>query len=56
VRGEPSDRLPYRNQYKDASGFYFDNDIGDFSEPHPDALDEVYCRKAFVILKKIIQK
>lgn len=31
--------------FADASGKYFDNDIGQFSRPHPDAMDSLKCKE-----------
>lgn len=36
-------RLALDNEFEDASGKYFDNDKGRFSNPHPDALDDIKC-------------
>lgn len=33
-------RAALSDEFKDASGKYFDNDYGQFANPHPDALDE----------------
>lgn len=48
--------LSLEDKYKDASGLYFDNDIGEFSEPHPDTLDEGLCREVLSTLEKNIDK
>jgi len=32
-------RAAISTEFKDASGLYFDNDKGQFSKPHPDALN-----------------
>ncbi len=34
-------RAALSDEFADASGRYFDNDIGQFAQPHPDALNEV---------------
>ncbi len=36
-------RLALEDEFEAASGKYFDNDIGTFSSPHPDALDSQKC-------------
>ena len=33
-------RAALSDEFKDASGLYFDNDSGEFAPPHPDALDD----------------
>lgn len=42
--------------FSNASGQYFDNDIGQFSSPHPDALDEAKCQKTVDAIESIIAK
>lgn len=36
-------RAGLTDEFANASGKYFDNDIGEFSEPHTDALDDSIC-------------
>jgi NAD(P)-dependent dehydrogenase (short-subunit alcohol dehydrogenase family) len=36
-------RAALSDEFADASGEYFDNDIGQFASPHPDALDPRKC-------------
>lgn len=37
-----------------ANGKYFDNDIGEFSNPHPDALNEEKCKNVVNIIEDIL--
>lgn len=37
-------RAALSEEFAHASGTYFDNDVGRFASPHPDALDEQKCR------------
>ncbi|MDO6654396.1 SDR family NAD(P)-dependent oxidoreductase [Anaerobacillus sp. 1_MG-2023] len=43
-------------EFKDASGKYFDNDIEEFGEPHPDAQDQNKCADLVQQLDVIIAK
>ena len=36
-------RAAVSDEFADASGKYFDNDIGAFGDPHPDALNDTLC-------------
>jgi hypothetical protein len=45
-------RAALSDEFSDASGLYFDNDKGAFSDPHPDALDPV---KTQAVTEKIEQ-
>lgn len=45
-------RAALSDEFQNANGLYFDNDIGQFSEPHPDALDP---RKTSELLNAIEQ-
>ena len=42
-------------EFSDASGLYFDNDVGEFSSPHQDALDPVKIADITRIIEKFIQ-
>ncbi|MBF7073545.1 SDR family NAD(P)-dependent oxidoreductase [Glaciecola sp. MH2013] len=44
------------NKFRDASGKYFDNDIGAFSEPHPFALIQRNCDELMVAIEKVINE
>jgi len=39
-----------------ASGKYFDNDIGQFSAPHPAGIDEQKCRGLVEEIKHLLQR
>ena len=43
-------RVALSEEFVDANGKYFDNDLGQFASPHPDALDQ---RKSEEILRAI---
>ncbi|THB76813.1 MAG: SDR family NAD(P)-dependent oxidoreductase [Desulfobulbaceae bacterium] len=47
-------RAALSEEFATASGKYFDNDIGRFSSPHPDALDSQKCQQLTHILEAII--
>ena len=40
--------------FADKSGSYFDNDKGDFGDPHPDALDTQKCTAVINAVEQII--
>lgn len=42
------------NEFENASGKYFDNDIGQFSNPHPDALNEAKCKKVVESIEEVL--
>jgi len=42
------------DEFSDASGLYFDNDIGDFSSPHPDAVDPKKIAQITEVIEHII--
>ena len=44
------------DEFANASGKYFDNDKGDFSEPHPDVLDVKKCEKLLSTIEEVIAK
>lgn len=41
--------------FANASGLYFDNDRGEFADPHPDALNETKCRALIQVMDSLIQ-
>lgn len=47
-------RLSLDDEFKDSSGKYFDNDIGRFSDPHPDALNIEKCAKIVGTINSIL--
>ena len=48
-------RAALNDEFKDASGKYFDNDIGRFSMPYPDALDMKKCEKLVDTIDEILK-
>lgn len=42
------------DEFADASGKYFNNDIGQFSAPHPDALDAKKCEDIVRIIETLL--
>ena len=42
------------SEFNNAHGLYFNNDISQFSQPHPDALDEVKCKKIIEAIEEIL--
>lgn len=42
------------DEFANASGQYFDNDIGQFTNPHPDALDPQKCREIVGVIETVI--
>lgn len=47
-------RAALADEFADASGRYFDNDIGRFTSPHPDALDPQKCKEIVSAIKVIL--
>ena len=47
-------RAALSTEFASASGKYFDNDIGQFTNPYPDALDPQKCRKIVGIIESIL--
>lgn len=47
-------RAALSDEFKDASGKYYDNDIASFSNPHPDALDTEKCKNLVLQLNELI--
>lgn len=43
------------DEFANASGLYFDNDLGKFADPHPDALDEKISQAVVVVLNRLIK-
>ncbi|KGX92092.1 oxidoreductase [Pontibacillus halophilus JSM 076056 = DSM 19796] len=48
-------RAALSDTFRDATGKYFDNDIGEFGDPHPDAQDREKCAALIQQLDAIIQ-
>lgn len=42
------------DEFASASGLYFDNDKGKFSDPHPDAFNNAICQSVMQILEEVV--
>lgn len=49
-------RAALSDEFATASGKYFDNDIGQFAHPHPDALDSGKCREIVRVIESFLAK
>lgn len=49
-------RAALSDEFANASGLYFDNDRGEFSQPHPDALDAAKNEKLVAAIDEILIK
>jgi NAD(P)-dependent dehydrogenase (short-subunit alcohol dehydrogenase family) len=49
-------RAALSDEFAAASGKYFDNDIGQFAPPHPDALDTQKCEAIVRVIKAVLTK
>ena len=49
-------RAALSDEFSTASGKYFDNDIGQFTHPHPDALDSRKCKEIVRVIESILAK
>ncbi|MEL7037244.1 MAG: SDR family NAD(P)-dependent oxidoreductase [Cyanobacteria bacterium J06592_8] len=47
-------RAALTDEFKTASGQYFDNDSGQFASPHPDALDTRKCQEIVRIIEMVL--
>lgn len=47
-------RAATSSEFADATGRYFDNDIGQFAQPHPDALDSARNEKLVATIEDVI--
>lgn len=47
-------RAALADEFASASGQYFDNDIGQFSSPHPDALNARKCKEIVAVIEAIL--
>ena len=47
-------RAALDEEFADASGRYFDNDSGQFADPHPDALDPEKCSAIVRLVESMI--
>ncbi|MGH1439513.1 MAG: SDR family NAD(P)-dependent oxidoreductase [Cellvibrionaceae bacterium] len=49
-------RAALDNEFANIKGRYFDNDIGNWSQPHPDALDESKNKKLITVIDEVIKQ
>ncbi|WP_316506219.1 SDR family NAD(P)-dependent oxidoreductase [Nitrosopumilus sp.] len=49
-------RAALSEEFADATGKYFDNDIGQFTSPHPDAWNTQKCKEIIDIIEMILTK
>ncbi|GLO62599.1 oxidoreductase [Vibrio sp. MACH09] len=49
-------RAALSEQFSNATGLYFDNDIGQFSSPHPDALDKQKTQQLVDVIESVLAK
>lgn len=54
IGAEILSRAALSEEFAGASGQYFDNDIGQFASPHPDALDPQKCEAVVGIIEAIL--
>jgi hypothetical protein len=47
-------RAALSEEFATASGLYFDNDIGRFTSPHPDALDDQKCGEVVRVIEAVL--
>lgn len=47
-------RAALSDEFADASGLYYDNDIGGFGQPHPDALNDQKCAAVLAAIEELI--
>ena len=47
-------RAALADDFADASGKYFDNDIGQFTAPHPDALNTQKCEAIVRVIETVL--
>ena len=47
-------RAAFSDEFNDASGLYFDNDLGRFNNPHPDALNEQKCKDIVRVIESVL--
>ena len=47
-------RAALSDEFGQASGAYFDNDVGRFGAPHPDALDPDKCREVLGVIDTVL--
>lgn len=55
IGAEILSKIALSEQFAEASGKYFDNDIGQFSRPHPDAMDPVKCKEVIGAMESFLE-
>ncbi|PZD72477.1 hypothetical protein C1752_03741 [Acaryochloris thomasi RCC1774] len=54
IGGEILSRATLADEFAAASGQYFDNDLGQFASPHPDALNLQKCEKIVRVIEAVL--
>ncbi|MEO1433598.1 MAG: SDR family NAD(P)-dependent oxidoreductase [Cyanobacteria bacterium J06632_19] len=54
IGAEVLTRAALTDEFKTASGKYFDNDLGKFASPHPDALDTGKCQEIVRVIEAVL--
>lgn len=54
IGGDILCRASLSDEFADANGKYYDNDIRRFADPHPDAMDDGKCREVVETIEKIV--
>ena len=49
-------QLALDSAFEKVTGEYFDNDIGRFNDPHPDALDDAKCASLIALMDELISR
>jgi NAD(P)-dependent dehydrogenase (short-subunit alcohol dehydrogenase family) len=49
-------RAGFADEFSTATGQYFDNDLGDFSQPHPDGVDSKKCEVLVDAIESILNR
>lgn len=49
-------RAAMSDEFATASGLYFDNDVGQFASPHPDALNPQKCEEVVRVIQAVLAK
>ena len=51
-----SGAIKLADEFAGASGLYYDNDAGEFGDPHPDALDRGKCENVARVIEAVLAK
>lgn len=49
-------RASLGDDFSAATGLYFDNDLGDFSPPHPDGVDSKKCEVLMAVIESVLNR